>query len=70
MSIKPRYITVIVTWLVVAGLIIITRFIFKQPAAAATIATNADIVNAINNLQTNLQYTIYAAIAIIITALK
>ena len=65
MSKKTKYIlVVIVTWLVVAGLIIIPRFIFKQPIAIN--ATNADIVNAIYSLQSNLQNTIYAAVGTLI----
>jgi len=64
MLMKTEFILIIVVWLVVAGLIIRNKFIlFKQ--LIPTIATNAtlgDIVNAINNLQTNLQNTIYAAV--------
>jgi len=59
MSIKTKYILVVtIAWLIVAGLIIIPRFIFKQPIA--TNATNADIVNAIYSLKD----TIYTATAI------
>ena len=63
---KTKYIlVVIVAWLIVAGLIIIPRFIFKQPIAnAATNATNADIVNAIYITQSSLQNTIYTAMGI------
>jgi len=59
MSMKTKYILVVtVAWLIVAGLIIIPRFIFKQPIS--TNATNADIVNAIYSLKD----TIYTATAI------
>jgi len=80
-SIKLKYIlVVIVTWLVVAVLIIIPRFISIQPAAAipaiATNATNADIVNAIyslhtaiSNMKDTIKDTIYIAMGIEICVL-
>ena len=73
MSKKTKYnLVVIVAWLIVAGLIIIPRLIFKQPIATATTivpiapiatnATNADIVNAI--------YSLHPAISNIHTAIN
>jgi len=60
MSRELQYkLVVVVAWLVVAGLIIVPRFIFK-----ATNATNADIVNAIYSLQSSLKDTIYTATTI------
>ncbi|MBA7577487.1 hypothetical protein ES708_19340 [subsurface metagenome] len=69
MLMKTKYILVVtIAWLVVAGLIIIPRLIFKQPIATiATNATNADIVNAIYSLKDtiySIQNTIYTATAI------
>jgi len=75
MSMKTKYnLVVIVAWLIVAGLIIIPRFIFKQPIPPiATNATNADIVNAIYSMQSGLQNTIYnamlAGVGIILAAI-
>jgi len=62
MSKKTKYILVVtVAWLVVAGLIIIPRFIFIQPIATnATNATNADIVKAVYSLKD----TIYTSMGI------
>jgi len=66
MSRELQYkLVVVVAWLVVAGLIIVPRFIFKQPIPTiATNATNADIVNAIYSLQSSLKDTIYTATTI------
>ncbi len=69
MSMKTKYILVVtVAWLVVAGLIIIPRFIFIQPITnIATNATNADIVNAIYSLHpaiSNIYNTVYTAMGI------
>jgi len=72
MSIKTRRtLVIVVAWLIVAGLIIIPRFISIPNIATnatiptiATNATNADIVNAIYSLQTNLQNTINTAMGV------
>ena len=59
MSMKTKYILVVtVAWLVVAGLIIIPKFIFMQPIT--TNATNADIVNAVYSLKD----TVYTSMGI------
>ncbi len=68
MSMKTKYILVVtVAWLVVAGLIIIPKLIFKQPISTNTTLT--DVVNAIYNTHSSLQNTIYVAVGILLAVM-